>query len=202
MEQLLPTVGTTIVQYLTSSPDDKHGFWLVNVSRIKTKLADKPKSKCKRTAPTSNPHPSNITSLCQCGPAKQRLCIFMKYYLSAHFSRKQSSCPDNALRVHGVRMRRAAHSSSVSEWTVCVRRGVRGGSKWSRPPRCYIRPEHHDVQTEVPDRVGGNRWRISTTAGKHHPKPFTQPTLRCFLRLRLGTDDADIQLPSRLCYFG
>lgn len=77
-------------------------------------------------------------------------------------------------------MRRAAHSSAASEWPVCVRRGTRGGPKWSRPPRCYIRPEDHDVQTEVPDRVGGNRWRISTTAGDHHPKHDTQPSLALF----------------------
>lgn len=184
------------------SPDDKHGFWLVNLSRIKTKLADKPKSKCKQNTLTFDPHFSNITSLYLCGAAKQRLCIFFKYYISDHFSWKQSSCLDNAMRVHGVRMRRAAHPSAASEWPVCVRRGTRGGSKCSRPPRCYIKPEHHNVQTEVPNRVGGNRWRISTTAGKHHPKHFTQPRLRCFLPLRLGTYDADIQLQSRLCYFG
>lgn len=52
--------------------------------------------------------------------------------------------------------------------------------KWSRPPRCYIRPEDHDVQTEVPDRVGGNRWRISTTAGDHNPQHYTQSSLALF----------------------
>lgn len=103
------------------------------------------------------------------------------YQIYFKFTRKHSGCLDNAFfplhLIYGVRMRRAARSGVASEWPVCVRRGTRGGTKRSRPPLCYIRPEDHDVQAEVPDRVGGNRRRISTVTGDPNWKRYTQPSL-------------------------